>query len=321
MAFLTFKRYRGAYFWSLIVSGHGIILLSLAIVLDSILVLELSTSRYAVTALAAIGWWSMVTGQAFVLWSRLHLVLHGGRAEMTLRWTKWMIIVNVFLLHVPATAMAFVAEGRISNKTFDAAYTIILKVEVAGFFAQETLLSLIYIWCAAKMLRAPAFHRDSAPFWDRNSVILKGLIAINATIILLDLGLVLLQSLSLSTVQTLAKSLVYAVKLKLEFAVLRKLKKCVHNGDPWGSRSMPWAPRDAERDIFVYDVGGLAAETSKNGHPQMPERNDSACMNVDCARSMITVPHRVCSVARVTGRDLDYDLARFRHADHVTRLE
>ncbi|KAF2773013.1 hypothetical protein EJ03DRAFT_151596 [Teratosphaeria nubilosa] len=177
------------------------------------------------------------------------------------------------------------------------------------------------MWCAAKMLRTPAFHRDAASFWNRNSVILKGLIVINAIITLLDLGLVLLQSLSLSTIQTLAKILVYTVKLKLEFAILRKLKKCVVNGSPAGSRSMTSAPRDAERDIPVYDVGGLVARTSKVGHSQMQERNDSAFMDLDSAHSTITVPLRACSMARVTGRDLEYDLANFRHVDNVTRLE
>jgi hypothetical protein len=39
-----------------------------------------------------------------VLYSRLHLVMYNQRI---LKWVLWMIIIDVFLFHVPTTVMTF----------------------------------------------------------------------------------------------------------------------------------------------------------------------------------------------------------------------
>ena len=46
----------------------------------------------------------MVTGQAFVLYSRLHLVV---RNQRTLRIVLWMIIFDAFALHVPTIVFTY----------------------------------------------------------------------------------------------------------------------------------------------------------------------------------------------------------------------
>lgn len=46
----------------------------------------------------------MVTGQAFVLYSRLHLVVRNPR---TLRIVLWMIIFDAFALHVPTIVFTY----------------------------------------------------------------------------------------------------------------------------------------------------------------------------------------------------------------------
>jgi hypothetical protein len=46
----------------------------------------------------------MVTGQAVVLYSRLHLVFSDIRK---VRWVLWMIITNTYILHIPMTVFFF----------------------------------------------------------------------------------------------------------------------------------------------------------------------------------------------------------------------
>ncbi|KAF2772708.1 hypothetical protein EJ03DRAFT_168891 [Teratosphaeria nubilosa] len=324
MVFLTFRRYRGAYFWSLLLSGTGIVIMSITTLLDS----ETKVGRrsrtkvYAMTlaAVRLVGWYLMVTGQAFVLWSRLHLVLYGPLADKILQWTKWMILIDAALLHVPTTVMAFIAESKEQSKASNKGYAILLKFEVTGFFVQETILSSIYIWGAAKMLRALLSVRETGSFWNRKTVILKGLIAINVVIILMDLALVLLQDLSRFGIQTLVKILIYAIKLKLEFAILRQLKKCVDSGGvlTGSSTTVAPGPHGPEMNGSALDLGGLLKGPSKSDSPQNTGRKDSAFQ--DYAHSNITVPARACPIPSLTGRDIDYELARFRHVENVRTL-
>lgn len=102
MVLLTFKRYRGLYFYSLIVAGLAIIPYTLGFAIDLLDITTGNTRWFAIT-LITIGWWPMVTGQAVVLWSRLHLMVVGGKEVRVIRWTKWMIIINAIILHVPTT--------------------------------------------------------------------------------------------------------------------------------------------------------------------------------------------------------------------------
>ena len=52
----------------------------------------------AVGVIIGVSWWCMVTGQALVLYSRLHLV---ERNKRVLRGVLVMIITNFFILHLP----------------------------------------------------------------------------------------------------------------------------------------------------------------------------------------------------------------------------
>lgn len=113
MVFLTFRRYHGLYFYSLLVSGLAIIPYSLGFLLDLLSVTTGKARWFAVT-LITVGWWPMVTGQAVVLWSRLHLIVVGGKGERVIRWTKWMILINAIVLHLPTTG-----ESRLDGKFGD----------------------------------------------------------------------------------------------------------------------------------------------------------------------------------------------------------
>jgi hypothetical protein len=74
--FATFKKRRGLYFWSFLVSTCGIGLYSIGFLLKD---LSLSSQSVFFVTLIVVGWSSMVTGQSVVLYSRLHLVLRDPR--------------------------------------------------------------------------------------------------------------------------------------------------------------------------------------------------------------------------------------------------
>lgn len=117
MVFLTFKRFSGLYFWSLLLSGIGIIPYALGFLLKF---MEITTGslKWLAVVLLTIGWYPMITGQALVLWSRLHLIVQGERGDKIIKYTKWMIIVNAICLHIPTTVLTFGSNGNTNRDVF-----------------------------------------------------------------------------------------------------------------------------------------------------------------------------------------------------------
>lgn len=210
----TFRRWRGLYFWSLLVSGCiGVIPYSVGFLLKFF---TQTDSALSVTVLT-IGWWTMVTGQSVVLYSRLHLVL---RDEKTLRRILRLIVTNVFLLHIPTTVLTYGAN--IVHKgamPWIRGYNIMEKIQLTGFTIQESLLSTLYVIETVKLLRLGA---DATTRPDARSIMYQ-LIGINCTIITMDLLLLGLEYANFYAVQITLKGFIYSLKLKLEFAVLGRL--------------------------------------------------------------------------------------------------
>src|ERR1700743_1108469 len=76
LIFVTFKRYGGLYFWSLLLATSGIIPYTLGLLFKFFGVIKIDMLSIA---LVDIGWQLMVTGQSVVLYSRLHLILKNQR--------------------------------------------------------------------------------------------------------------------------------------------------------------------------------------------------------------------------------------------------
>jgi hypothetical protein len=97
--FLTFRRRTGIYFYSMIGSTGGVFIYSIFVLL---LVLE-SINNYISVGLINLAWYFMVTGQALVLYSRLHLILCNARM---LKWILVMIIINGVVCHPIETGLS-----------------------------------------------------------------------------------------------------------------------------------------------------------------------------------------------------------------------
>ena len=133
LVFITFTRYKGVYFWSLLIASWGLLPYSLGFLLKFF---EITTSwdKYISILLLTIGWYTMVTGQSVVLWSRLHLLVTGSQGMRTLKWTKYLIIIDAIILHIPTTVLTFGCNGNINVDAFVKGFNVYEKVQMVGFW-------------------------------------------------------------------------------------------------------------------------------------------------------------------------------------------
>ncbi|KAJ5464755.1 uncharacterized protein N7458_000441 [Penicillium daleae] len=213
LIFLTFKRYHGPYFWSMLISSIGILPYSVGYLIKFF---GLTSATWVPVTLLTVGWWTMVTGQSFVLYSRLHLVQENKRI---LRMVKGMIIMNIFLLHVPTTVLTYAANFS-ESPTSVAGYDIMEKIQLTGFCVQEVIISSFYMWETNRMLH------DNSDAGSRKTIL--QLLAVNVSCILMDIALMVIEFMNFYIYQTTLKATLYSIKLKLEIAVLGKLVKIAH---------------------------------------------------------------------------------------------
>ncbi|KFY07173.1 hypothetical protein V492_07382 [Pseudogymnoascus sp. VKM F-4246] len=211
---LTFKRYQGTYFWSLLITTIiGVLVHSVGYLIKDF---DLTPTQWPPIIITTIGWWTMIIGQSSVLYSRLHFVIWDKRI---LRFVLYLIITNFFLLLVPTTVLTFGANFT-NNPKFLHGYIVMEKIEIIGVSVQEIIISGIYIYGTREMLKLN-------PEGENRNMVLQ-LLGINLIFILMDIGLIATQYSNLFTYQTTLKGLIYSIKLKLEFFVLGKLVHIVN---------------------------------------------------------------------------------------------
>lgn len=133
---LTFRRRGGLYFWSLLISSWGCVLHGLGFILSFLV-----GSPWTVTLpFIEIGWVTMVTGQAFVLFSRLHLVV---RSDKILRYLLWLIIVDACAFHIP-TIVFTVGKNSPHPDPWKPKFDVMERIQLVGFCLQEFLISLVH---------------------------------------------------------------------------------------------------------------------------------------------------------------------------------
>ncbi|EKV15961.1 integral membrane protein [Penicillium digitatum] len=221
LIFITFKRYEGPYFWSMLVASVGILPYSVGYLIKFF---GLTSATWVPVTLLTIGWWTMVTGQSFVLYSRLHLVIQNLRV---LRTVRTMIVTNIFLLHTPTTVLTYAANFSRSTASV-AGYNVMEKLQLTGFCLQEVIISGLYMWETNRMLRLNQDHVS-------RKTILQ-LLAVNVSCILMDIALMIIEFRNYYIYQTTLKATLYSIKLKLEIAVLGKLVNIAHQ-HVWRSSS------------------------------------------------------------------------------------
>ena len=179
------------------------------------------------------GWVAMVTGQAFVLFSRLHIVV---RRRRTLRLVLAMICVNAVCLHTP-TIILTIGSNSAPASTWAPIFNIVERIQLALFCIQEFIISTIYIYCTVQLLGS-IYH-------SRTREVMIELIIINAVCLSMDVVLIGLEYSNNYVGETSVKAMIYAIKLKLEFAVLNQLMNLTRTGLTEGAGH--WASGPAAR--------------------------------------------------------------------------
>ncbi|KAH8588444.1 hypothetical protein B0O99DRAFT_655954 [Bisporella sp. PMI_857] len=209
LIFSTFKSRTGLYFWSMIVASLGIPVHAVAVLLRYFRL----APDFPMCVITVIGWYAMVTGQAVVLYSRLHLVVSDDRK---IRWVLIMIITNVCILHLPVTVLFL--GSNLGNDNLLKPFIIYEKIQLTGFCIQEFIISGLYIWETIHALKPVLAIKGP-----NERKVIRHLILINVLIVLLDISLLITEYTDNFHIQTTYKTAVYSIKLKMEFTVLNQL--------------------------------------------------------------------------------------------------
>ena len=212
--FLTFKRHRGLYFWSLLISSYGCVLHALGFLLKFFQLVSSnnqSLNDYVAVTIITLGWYCMVTGQAVVLYSRLHLVV---REQKVLRAILAMIIIDAICFHIPTTILTYGSNTQ-NSAQYIPAFNVVEKLQMTAFCSQEFIISGVYVWSTIRLLK-PVYH-------GRTRKVMTQLIWINLIIIGMDVCLLAMEYSNIYEIEATLKAMVYSIKLKLEFAVLNQL--------------------------------------------------------------------------------------------------
>lgn len=235
--FDCFKRYRGIYFWSMQVASWGILLHAVPAEIR----FASQAPNLSMTVPFILGWYAMVTGQAVVLYSRLHLVVTDSRH---VRWVLWMIITNFFVLHVPMTVLFY--EVNLGNARFATAAAIYDRIQLTGFCAQDLIICGIYIREALRALKPVLEVRGR----EGRKVIIH-LLIVNIMVVIMNV-LLLVTEFKMHFIQVSFKAVVYSIKLKLEFAVLTRLLSLTRTNSCVCHRE-PGSPRHSS-DMNIFDM-------------------------------------------------------------------
>jgi hypothetical protein len=241
----TFKSRRGLYFWSFTVSTWGVALNSIGYLLKN----HAPTKPHLYSTFIIIGWCPMVTGQSVVLYSRLYLLM---RNKKRLRAVLIMIITNAVWLHLPVIVLVYGSNSE-TPKPFERPYVIYEKLQLCVFFAQECIISGLYVWETTRLLKLKETIGNS-----NTSRVLIHLIYVNVIIILLDIAIMSLEFAGMYDVQTAWKPLAYSVKLKLEFSILDRLVDLIQNkrGGKLNSSSQNAPKPGALASASLQEAGG-----------------------------------------------------------------
>ncbi|KAJ6784065.1 hypothetical protein PWT90_00352 [Aphanocladium album] len=265
--FLLFKRRRGLYFWSCALASWGVILQPLFMLLADF---DVWKDPVPSLVMIYITWFIMVIPQSWVLYSRLHLLM---RTTKTLQRIKYVLIFNSIVFSIPTMVIGTLAQATNVNPALPSFNLKWDRIQLVIYFAQETALSMLYIFQTYKHLKAilPLQQR----FWSLSSSsttsqskeqfsVLRHLAYVNILIIALDITLLGIQCADLFYLQASLKPCIYGIKLKIEFAILNRLIRILQRQQP--SRQGAYLGSDRESMNQLGSRGLHYEEEDKHGH-------------------------------------------------------
>lgn len=172
MILLTFKKRSGLYFWSLVLATAGVFAYSVGMTIWY----YRKAPSYIGLIINNVGWIIMVSGQSFVLYSRLHLVVIQTHQ---LNAIFWMIVIVGAATYIPATIIQFGSFAKIYYNSFQRASNIFEPIQMTAFSAQEIIISGFYL--------KEIFCLSRTPFNIQRQDSIGKLVLVHVVIIALDL--------------------------------------------------------------------------------------------------------------------------------------
>ena len=204
-----FKWYRGLYFWSMQVASWCTLVHAITGQISYVS----SAPVLPISIPFLLSWMCMVTGQAVVLYSRLHLVVADVRS---LRWVLAMITANALFLHIPMVILFYCHAFGPSK--FIRPARIFDRIQVTGFCIQDFIIGGIYIYESLRAFKPVLEARGR-----EGRKVIYHLILVNAFVIILDIALMVTEF-KAHYLQSSFNAVVYSIKLKIEFMMLTRLR-------------------------------------------------------------------------------------------------
>ena len=220
-----FKKWRGLYFWSLLISSWGTFFHTLGYVTQW---WAPSSPWILNTCFILFGWSAMITGQSLVLYSRLHLVVLN---RLILRGVLVLIIVTAITIQIPQWVATWGATDTKFSVTqyWSPIDSIMVRISQAVFLVQEGFFSCLYIWGAVKMLAPNVEVKVKKVMWE--------LIGVSGFLIIMDIVILTLAYTNEHIPKEPVQNFAYAWKLKIEFVILNQLLDVLHRSRNGGSGS------------------------------------------------------------------------------------
>lgn len=136
-----------------------------------------------------------------------------------------MIIFNaavfeLFMVSLSIGMAALQAKGNLAAKArWNKVFKPLERITILVLFAQETLISFMYVWAAYRYLK----NRSSSAARGKVTKAMTLLLGVQIVVLLIDVALISVDFLGLNTLKLFINSFVYAIKLELEFLVLNQL--------------------------------------------------------------------------------------------------
>jgi hypothetical protein len=261
---LKFKKYRGLYYWCILLTTLGIGLHAIAFILKLFIpgLAEgvSAAGSLGTTALAKVGWVLNTTGFSMVLWSRLGLVVRDRRI---LSGTLVIIVLDAILLHTPIIIFSF-GLSTPSYLTWLPYMATMERIQITGFTVQDLALSTFYTFTSAKLL--------NIRYTSQRRNLFMALVFAQGFGFVADMVMVVLDYEDMFTLKASLHPFIYAVKLKIEFLVLNQLS-CVVRPD--GEDFVQWVegeqviPGSAEDPAWPSKMG-------RNG--EFDEKESGTCL-------------------------------------------
>lgn len=229
-----FKHRRGCYFWSMVISALGIIIFALAQIL---FFFNLAPKPVYILGIS-IGYLTMSTALALVLYARLHLVT----SDRIARFVLYLVIITTLLFPLPMQVLFLTGTFANSMRVLEISL-IYERLVVTVACGREYLILGIYIFEAFRNLKPVIAVKGH-----QGRKVRDILIATTVVIVFLDVGLLLTEFQERRAIKMTYSAFSSSVKLKMEFAILNKLINLVQS--PSNSEQLPSEQPSSDQQPF-----------------------------------------------------------------------